>query len=63
MNLRDVTTDNIDGTARFRAVELDPFDRPIPGSEVVVDVAFRADYAGEIDFNLSPSFSAAKAIR
>jgi hypothetical protein len=61
MNLRDVTTENVDGTARFRAVEIDQFDRPISGSEVVVEVAFRADYAGDIDFNLSPSFSAAPA--
>ena len=61
MNLRDVTTGNVDGTARFRAVELDQFDNPIPGSEVVVDVAFRADYAGSVDFNLSPAFSAARA--
>jgi hypothetical protein len=61
MNLRDVTTENVDGTARFRAVELDEFDEPVPGSEVVVDVAFRADYAGAIDFNLSPAFSGARA--
>lgn len=61
MNLRDVTSDNVDGTARFRAVELDEFDRPVVGSEVVVDVAFRADYAGAIDFDLSPAFSAAQA--
>jgi hypothetical protein len=61
MNLSDVTSDNVDGTARFRAVELDQFDRPIAGSEVVVDVAFRADYAGVVDFNLSPAFSAARA--
>lgn len=58
MNLSDVTVDNVDGTARFRAVELDEFDDPISGSEVVVDVAFRADYAGAVDFNLSPAFSA-----
>jgi hypothetical protein len=61
MNLSDVTSDNVDGTARFRAVELDQFDRPIAGSEVVVDVAFRADYAGAVDFNLTPAFSAARA--
>jgi hypothetical protein len=61
MNLRDVTSDNVDGTARFRAVELDQFDRPIAGSEVVVDVAFRADYAGAVEFNLSPAFSAARS--
>ncbi|HEY0022629.1 MAG TPA: hypothetical protein VGB24_06950 [Longimicrobium sp.] len=61
MNLRDVTANNVDGTARFRAVELDEFDRPIAGSEVVVDVAFRADYAGAVEFNLSPAFSAARA--
>jgi hypothetical protein len=61
MNLRDVTPDNVDGTARFRAVQLDQFDRPISGSEVVVDVAFRADYAGGVDFNLSPAFSAARS--
>ncbi|CAA9313064.1 MAG: hypothetical protein AVDCRST_MAG89-1250 [uncultured Gemmatimonadetes bacterium] len=61
MNLRDVTVDNVDGTARFRAVELDQFDDPISGSEVIVDVAFRADYAGAINFNLSPAFSAASA--
>ncbi|HEY0035673.1 MAG TPA: hypothetical protein VGB66_03245 [Longimicrobium sp.] len=61
VNLRDVTTDNVDGTARFRAVELDEFDRPITGSEVVVDVAFRADYAGAVEFNLSPAFSTARS--
>ncbi|MBW3656089.1 MAG: hypothetical protein KY444_08265 [Gemmatimonadetes bacterium] len=61
MKLSDVTPDNVDGTARFRAVELDEFDDPIPGSEVVVDVAFRADYAGAVDFNLSPAFTAARS--
>jgi hypothetical protein len=61
MNLSDVTVDNVDGRARFRAVEMDQFDIPISGSEVIVDVAFRADYAGAVDFNLSPAFSAARA--
>jgi hypothetical protein len=61
LNLRDVSPDNVDGTARFRAVELDRFDDPIRGSEIVVEVAFRADYEGGIEFNLSPSFGASRA--
>jgi len=60
LRLSDVTIDNVDGTARFRAVELNKFDQPISGSEVIVDVAFRADYSGPVEFNLSPAFSAAR---
>lgn len=62
LNIRDATQDNVDGTLRFRAVELDEFDRVVGGSEVTVDVAFRADYEGSIDFHRSP-LPAAKAAR
>lgn len=42
----------IQGSARFTA-ESDDFD----GDFITVDVAFNTEYAGSIDFNLSPSFS------
>ncbi len=53
IDLHDVRGGSIAGTASFRAESED-----VPGDIVDIDVAFVTDYAGNIDFNLSPSFSA-----
>jgi hypothetical protein len=45
-------TNGFDGTASFSAES-----EEVPGDIVDVDVSFITDYAGNIDFNLSPSFS------
>jgi hypothetical protein len=45
-------TNGFDGTASFSAES-----EEVPGDIVNVDVSFITDYAGNIDFNLSPSFS------
>jgi hypothetical protein len=56
LDLNNVTDGGrIQGSARFTA-ESDDFD----GDFITVDVAFNTDYAGSIDFNLSPSFSQAQ---
>ena len=60
VNIRDASRDHLDGTVRFRAVELDEFDDVINGSEVTVDVAFRTEHTGVVDFNRSPSFSVSR---
>lgn len=54
IDLEDVSRSGIDGTARFRAQEVDDFGDPIFGSEVVVDVAFRTDYDPLFTFSRSP---------
>lgn len=53
IDLHDVRNIGIVGTASFRA-ESDE----VEGQTVDVDVSFVTDYEGNIDFNLSPSFSA-----
>ncbi len=56
MDLDNITeSGRIQGSARFTA-ESDDFD----GDFITVDVAFNTDYAGSLDFNLSPSFSRAQ---
>jgi hypothetical protein len=45
-------TNGFEGTARFSAES-----EEVIGDIVDVDVSFITDYAGDIDFNLSPSFS------
>lgn len=63
LELVEVDGRGIDGTARFRAVELDGFGDPIYGSEVVVDVAFRTDYDPQVTFNRVPAPSTEKRTR
>ncbi|HEX5872868.1 MAG TPA: hypothetical protein VFY65_20695 [Longimicrobium sp.] len=53
IDVYEVRGGGISGTASFRAESEDVF-----GDVVDVDVSFATDYAGRIDFNLSPSFSA-----
>ena len=54
IRLEDVYSGGIAGTASFRAESED-----VIGDLVHVDVAFATDYAGRIDFNLSPTLSVA----
>jgi hypothetical protein len=56
IDLHDVRNIGIVGTASFRA-ESDE----VAGETLNVDVSFVTQYDGRIDFNLSPSFSAAKS--
>jgi len=53
IDLDDVRGAGITGRASFRGESDD-----VPGDIVDVDVTFVTDYAGDIDFNLSPAFSA-----
>ncbi len=52
IDIDNLYTNGIEGTASFSA-ESDE----VVGDIVNVDVSFATDYAGHIDFNLSPSFS------
>lgn len=52
IDIHDVYSNGIEGTATFTA-ESDE----VIGDIVNVDVSFATDYAGHINFNLSPSFS------
>jgi hypothetical protein len=56
IDISSTYTDGIEGTASFSA-ESDE----VVGDIVNVDVTFATDYAGHIDFNLSPSFSRSSA--
>lgn len=58
IDISSVHTNGFEGTARFSA-ESDE----VIGDIVDVDVAFVTDYAGHIEFNLSPSFSASAKSR
>ncbi|HEX6367342.1 MAG TPA: hypothetical protein VF006_00335 [Longimicrobium sp.] len=58
IDLYDVHGGGIEGIASFRA-ESDE----VLGDVVDVDVSFVTDYAGRINFNLSPSFSASAKAR
>jgi hypothetical protein len=52
IDLSSMHTNGFDGTASFSAESSE-----VTGDIVNVDVAFITDYAGRIDYNLSPSFS------